>query len=111
MKIEEQRQGSVILLKPQGPLIGADAEQLQERLAKAMEESSGRVALNVSTMAFADSRGLEVLVDTAEKMIERGKTLSLIQANAILQEILELTELTPLFKFCDKADAAVESLQ
>ena len=111
MRIESTRQGDVVILRPRGLLAGTDAEELKASLAKAMDETPAQIVLDASGILFADSRGLEVLVEAAERMIQRGLTLKLAGANAILREVLELTELAPLFEHCQNVDAAVGSCQ
>ena len=100
-----------MVIKPQGPLVGADADQLRGHLAKAMEESLGRVVLDVSTVAFVDSRGLEVLVDATEQLTQDGGVLKLAEPDMLLREILDLTDLSSMFEYFDDADEAVRSLQ
>lgn len=111
MKIESTQQGDVVIVQPRGLLAGTDAEELKVSLAKAMDESPSQIVLDASGILFVDSRGLEVLAEAAERMIQRGLTLKLAGANATLGEVLELTELAPLFEHCQDVDAAVGSCQ
>ncbi len=111
MRIESTRQGDVIILRPRGLLVAADAEELKAVLAKAMDESPPRIVLDASGILFVDSRGLEVLAEAAERMIQQGLMLKLAGANATLAEVLELTELAPLFEHCQDVDMAVGSCQ
>jgi len=109
LKVLEQQQEGVKVIRPQGPLIGTDADQFQECLTKAIEEASGRIVLDVSTVPFVDSRGLEVLVDATEQLIRGGGALKLCGADATLREVLELTEVAPLFEQYEDTGSAVKS--
>ena len=106
MKIERTQEGDAVILRPRGLLIAADAEDLKVALAKTMEENPPQIVLDASGILFIDSRGLEVLAEAAEQMIQRGLMLKLAGANATLAEVLELTELAPLFEHCPVLDAA-----
>lgn len=111
MKIDAEQHGQVTVLTPRGPLIGSDVDQLQRQLAKTMAEGAGPIVLDASTVAFLDSHGLEVLVDTTEQLIRSGGALKLCGANDIVREVLDLTDLAPLFEQFDDVDAAIENLQ
>src|SRR5947209_8487284 len=98
MEIQKQRQGAVTVLKPKGPLTEPDAPGLKEELTHALSASLGRVVLDMSSIPFIDSRGLEVLVEVCEEMGESGQALKLCAASKTVREVLELTELAPLFE-------------
>ena len=110
MKIEELQHGEATILSPQGPLIGQDAEQLAEHIAKVLGDSRGPIVLDASKVAIVDSRGLEVLADATEQLIRSGRALRLCGVNPTVQEVLELTELADLFEQFEDAESAVEGL-
>jgi len=108
MKIDEERRGNMTVVRPQGALVGADADSLHAHLTRAAEDNFRGVVLDASAVAFVDSHGLEVLADTTEHLIRNGRTLKLAGANPTLREVLELTELAPMFEMFDDVNAAVE---
>lgn len=109
MKIDSSRQGNITTVKPHGLLAGSDVDFLQAELARIMIDGHEDVILDISAILFVDSRGLEVLLDAAEKLIQNGKTMRLAGPNHNLEEVLALTELAPLFKICPSRQAALES--
>lgn len=111
MNIEEQRHGEVTVLRPQGPIIGTEVDQLAGRIAKVLDGNCRAMVLDASTVTFVDSRGLEALVDATEELIRHGQVLKLAGVNDTLKEVLELTELESLFEQYDDADAAVRSIE
>ena len=111
MNIEEQRRGEVTVLRPQGPIIGSEVDQLAACITKAMDGNCRAMVLDASTVTFVDSRGLEALVDATEELIRHGQILKLAGVNDTLKEVLELTELESLFEQYDDADAAVRSIE
>ena len=106
MRIETLREDTTTVLRLHGFLAGPGTEALTEHLAKFAGPDAGAVALDVTGILLVDSRGLEVLVNAAEAMIRSGRTLRLLGKNPKLFEILELTELTPLFEVCREAEPA-----
>ncbi len=111
MNIEEQRHGKVTVLRPQGPVIGTDVDQLGDHITKVLDGNCRAMVLDASRMTFVDSRGLETLVDATEELIQRGQVLRLAGASETLKEVLELTELASLFEQYDDTDAAVRSIE
>jgi anti-anti-sigma factor len=109
MKITQQRTGQSVVVAPQGAIIGADAEQLGTVLTELLGEGARSVTLALGEVPFVDSRGLEVLMESGERLIRAGKPLRLAGANEILHEVLRLTGLAPLFEFVSAAAAGPES--
>ena len=109
MEILEQVKGAVTLLTPRGPLCEADAENFKRKAAEASAAAMGRVVIDASAIPYADSRGLEALVDLSEELGESGQTLRLCAANETLREVLELTDLSGMFEHYEDVNAAVRS--
>jgi anti-sigma B factor antagonist len=109
VEILEQSQGAVIVLKPQGPLVQADAEQFRARMFEEMHRSLGRVLLDASAIPFVDSNGLEALADVSEEMSRGGQALKLCGANETVREVLELTDLASQFEHFEDILSGVRS--
>ena len=109
MQIQTQRKGAVTIVSPEGPLLEADAEQIKRALLDTSAETLGRVVLDMEQIHFVDSRGLEVLVEVTEEMSESGQALKLCAANKTVREVLELTELAPLFEHFEDVGSAARS--
>ncbi|MGH7130757.1 MAG: STAS domain-containing protein [Phycisphaerales bacterium] len=109
MQISEQRQGAVTVLKPQGPLVGADAEQFKNEVTQAMERSLGRLVVDASAVPFCDSRGLEVMVEVSEALAESGQSFRLCGAPEVIREVLEITDLAHHFEHYQDVQTAVRS--
>lgn len=109
MKIEERRHGAVLIVRPDGPVVGEDAEAMRSVLARVSNEQAGRFVLDASAVPYIDSRGLEVLVEAGEMVSEAGRNLKLCGVNETLREVFELTEVSDLFEYYETAPAAARS--
>jgi anti-anti-sigma factor len=109
MQIHEDNQGAVTILRPEGPLVGQDAEDLGQRLALRVEECLGRVALDLAAVPYCDSRGLEVLVDADQHLSRRGQSLKVCALSPTLREVMELTGLSGRFEHFGDTTAAIRS--
>lgn len=106
MQIQEQRQGAVIVLKPNGPLVGADADAFKGRVEQVREQSMGRFVVDASAIAFIDSKGLEAIADLHDALGRSGQSLKLCGANETLREVFDLTEVGAMVEqYADAADA------
>ena len=102
-------QAELRTVSPEGPLTRENSERIKGELLADLRGSLGRFVLDASEMAFIDSRGLEVLCEVAQEMSNVGLTLKLCAVNETVREILELTELGPLFEYYKDANAAARS--
>lgn len=109
MKINEQTHGAVTVLEPNGALIQDDADQFKTRLTEALAESSGRVIVDLGGVPFVDSRGLEVLVEANDTLVEGGRALKLCRINETIREVLDLTGLAVRFDHFDDTNSALRS--
>ena len=109
MKISEQRQGAVLILKPQGALVEAECAAVKAKLVEAAAASLGRFVLDLAAVPFVDSRGLELLLELSEELGESGQPLRLCAVNKTVREVLDLTEMTHLFEHFEDANTAVRS--
>ena len=109
MKIHEQLQGAVTVLKPEGPLVELDAGVVKQRLLQTLNATLGRFVVDMSAIPYVDSKGLEALVDVTEEMGRSGQALRMCGANKTVREVLELTDLASLFEHFHDANTAVRS--
>lgn len=107
--ITEQRQGAVVVLKPDGPCIQEQAESLSKTAMGQVRQLMGRVVIDLSASPYIDSFGLESLLDLADEVDQCGQTLRLAGVSATVREVLDLTELTKRFEFHEDTNLAVRS--
>jgi len=109
VNLTEQECGAVRLLRPEGPLTAKGADDLKARIDTLIESSLGRCVVDASAVPYADSRGLEVLVEANEQIARTGHPLKLCGVNETLRQVLELTGLAAQFEFFTDANSAVRS--
>jgi anti-sigma B factor antagonist len=109
MRISEQRSGAVTVLRPEGPLLEADAVAFKQTLMKTLGASLGRFVVDMSAVPYVDSKGLEALVEVTEEMSRSGQALRLCAQNKTVREVLELTDLASMFDHFEDTNTAVRS--
>lgn len=109
MEIQEINQGAVTVLKASGPLNGEAGAEFKSRAMDAVRRCLGRVVVDAAGIPYADSQGLDALVDVTEALAEGGRSLKLCGAVATVREVLELTGWAEAFEFFDDVNAGVRS--
>ncbi len=109
MKIEQHKVGTVDVITPVGPLSEEDSERFRAMLKERLQQPSTRLALAMQDVPYLDSHALEGLLDAAEMLNERAMTLKLAGVTPTCREIMELTGLSPRFRFFNDVQDAVKS--
>lgn len=107
--ITEQRQGAVMVLRPESPLVQDDAGAFSRRAAEVAGPAMGRVVVDLTNAPYIDSAGLEALLDLAELLEGRGQTLRLAGVSGTVREVLDLTGLLSRFEYYPDTNTAVRS--
>lgn len=107
MKIEEDRQRGAVIVRPQGPVAGADVEQLRTHLARAMGGDDRRIILDLGRVQYVDGLALEAFLDVNDKAIRSGWSVSICRADQNLKEVFALTGLETAFRQFDTVEAAL----
>jgi anti-anti-sigma factor len=109
MELVTQQRGAVMIVRPVGPLTGAEAGPFKAKVLELIRENLGRIVIDASALPFVDSGGLESLADVAAELARGGKGLKVCAANQTLRQVIELTGLAPQFEHFDDANSAVRS--
>jgi anti-anti-sigma factor len=86
----EPVEGSPRSLRVAGELDVLNAELLASRL-RALSDSPGDIILDISELAFVDSRGLQVLIETAQRLETNG-VLILKNPQSVVANLLDVTQ-------------------
>lgn len=112
MDIEKNEIAGTTIIKPSGPLAKADADQFKGVAIEAASGTPGRLVLDASSVPFADSRGLEVLLDLTEELQrEYSDVLLIAEGNDTLREVMELTGIASDFEFFADVESALRSFE
>jgi anti-anti-sigma factor len=77
-------------LRVSGELDVLNAELLASRL-RALSSDPGDIVLDVAELAFVDSRGLQVLIETAQQLEGKG-VLILRNPRSVVANLLDVTQ-------------------
>ena len=109
MKVAVEQCGGVAVMKPEGAITWANAEEFKTEMFEAIGENLGRIILDASLISYLDSKGLGVLVELTQQLSRSGKTLKLCHVNDTVRQVIELTGLRSLFEHFEDVNSAVRS--
>lgn len=109
MKVVIEQCGGVAVMKPEGPITWANAEEFKTEMIESIGINLGRIILDASLVSYVDSKGLGVLVELTQKLAQSGRTLKLCHVNETVRQVIELTGLRPLFEHFEDVNSAVRS--
>ena len=109
MKIDCQQAGDIAVVHPSGPLAGDDVDRFRAELSTLVRDGQGRVVLDASAIPYADSKGLEALLDATDLSTEVASPLKIVSCTDSLGEALDIMEISAAFEHFDDLDSALRS--
>ncbi|MYG06994.1 STAS domain-containing protein [Candidatus Poribacteria bacterium] len=100
--------GGVVILEPNGKLIGTAVSELREKLAAQLEASNAAcILINFEDVNQMDSSGLGMLVNTRAVAAWKKSRIGIINVEKRIRNLLVLSRLVSLFKYFDTEAAAI----
>lgn len=109
MQVVVSREGSATIIKPLGPMVIGELEEIDQSLVELAQKWCKRIIINMSDSTFIDSAGLELLKKHHDQLSSHGLKLKLSGLSEISQKILDITRLTRLFEIYPDTASAVRS--
>ncbi len=103
------QQGAVQVISGKESISEPNLPELNRYFDECLRESPPRVVLNLAEIPLFDSLGLEWLLNSAERCVERGGQLQIAAANHLCQDILAITGVAERFEHFDDIRTAVRS--
>ena len=109
MKVEEVRQGTVLVLKPVGAIIEDDMEVFRRAVDEQLSNGNTRLVLDFSEVPFIDSQGLEALLDLSDQAQMFGGGIRIANCSEISRDILVATRMIGKIQVFDEVPEARKS--
>ncbi|MBN2377532.1 MAG: STAS domain-containing protein [Sedimentisphaerales bacterium] len=109
MQVTVSKEGAVTLVKPVGPIVAGELDELERQLNQLNRSWTKRLVIEMGEVTFCDSSGLELIVKNQREMAERGLKLKLSNLNDMTQEIFDITRLSARFEIFPDVVTAVRS--
>jgi len=95
------------IVKFHGRLSAADAGNVSDELHRVLEAGGKNISIDMSELDFVDSSGLSVLISTLKHARNAGGDLVLLNVNARIMALLELTRLNEIISIYDDQESLI----
>jgi len=110
MKIETTSLGKANVIKLGGRLDAESATQFTAACQNCLDGGTRHIVLDLGELQYISSAGLGSIIRLAKKMEGLGGVVLLCGVKGLVKEVFVVTNLLPLFKVFDSADAACQSI-
>jgi len=76
----------------------ATASELETDLTLAIDATRGDLIIDCRDLSFIDGAGIQVLIRTRGRLLDRGRDLRLTRVDAQMRQALEIAELADLIR-------------
>ena len=108
--VESTCRGPATVVRLKGPLVDEVLDELSQHATSAISAGVGRVVFDASEIPFADSQGIELLLDVADQLGTIGQPMRFASISETLREIFEITGVADRFDYYEDVPQAVRSL-
>ena len=98
------------VLAVRGELDLFNASEFKAMFAQCIEAGRVRIIVDLAETTFVDSSGLSVLMDAFKRLRSRDGMLAIVNLNARIARILEITGLDQTFTILPTREAAIDAV-
>ena len=91
MGMDIERENGTLIAKAQGRVDGANAQEFQSTLAKAIDPSDRAVILDLEQISYISSAGLRVILLTAKALHRQDAELAVCSLSDPIREVFKIS--------------------
>ena len=110
MQVDHRNKDSVDIVELSGRLTMANASEVRQRLRAIIEQSSGKVIVDLKDVGFMDSSGLSALISAFKSARGKGGEMVLLHLMPAVRSLIELTRMHQVFDIFDDEFTAIAFL-
>lgn len=97
MTIDEERQGSALILTLTGKLDGATCPPLEQRFTELLAGDVAKLVIGLAQLDYISSAGLRVLLVAAKKMKSKGGSVALYALQPQIFDVFKISGFGAIF--------------
>ena len=109
MKLDLREESGVGVLVVSGQLTSDTERQFREAIDTLIESGRTNILLDFTELDYMDSSGIGELVAGYRTIQRLGGALKILKPSKRIQNVLELTQLLPIFEIFEDAETAIAS--
>lgn len=107
MDIEEQKQGSLVIVSPTGRVDGYTAPELEKCFSAIVERGDNRILLDCAGMIYISSAGLRSVLVGSRKCQQAGGKLTICALQPDCRSVMEASGFATIIPCYDNREAAL----
>lgn len=104
------RMNDVTIIELAGEIDVATVSLLAKALNDAVSKGKGPVVLDAHELTYIDSAGLQTLLSTNRKLVETGRSLSIVGCHGIFHKLMKITRFDEQFTMYPTIEDALATL-
>ncbi|HEY3280952.1 MAG TPA: STAS domain-containing protein [Armatimonadota bacterium] len=109
LNIQVRKVDDVAVVVLSGELDTYSCPNLRQSVGDLVDQGHLKIVLNLKDVEYVDSAGLGTLVGNLKRVTEKGGQLKLVNCNAQIQKVFNITGLVRIFEQYDSEEAAIKS--
>ena len=110
-EIEFEEHAGVLVARITGEVDGSNAVELGRALGERLPSSARGLVLDLSSVAYLDSAGVELLFGLARRLGDRRQRLRLgVPVRSPVRRVLEICDISSVAPIADSAEEAAEAI-
>lgn len=110
LTVAARKSGAVTILDLSGRItLGESTGMLRDTVRKTLDEGNKNVVLNMANVSYVDSAGLGELVGSYTSVNHAGGRLKLLNLQAKMQDLMQVTKLHTVFEVFENEADCVKS--
>jgi anti-anti-sigma factor len=107
VKVEEKKQGDVLILYLSGRLDNPGSHDLTEAAKKVIESGERNLLIHVENLNYMNSSGLRVLLDVEKKCQAKEGKVAICSPKGMVRRVIELVGFSKLLPIYDSEEEAL----
>ena len=108
MKVEEKKQGDVLILYLSGRLDNPGSHQLAEATTKVIASGERNLLIHVEDLNYLNSSGLRVFLDVEKKLEAKGGKCAICSPKGMVRRVIELVGFNRLLSIYDSEEEGLQ---
>ncbi len=108
MKVEEKKQGEVLILYLSGRLDNPGVYDLTKTVTRVIELGEYSLLMNLENLTYLNSSGLKALLDTEKRIQTKGGRFAVCSAKGLAKRVIGLVGFDKMLAIYDSEEEALQ---
>ncbi len=108
MIVETRIENNYVVVYPEGRLDLNTSQLIEKELIRIIDTNEKHLVVNMKNVEYLHSSGIRLLIAMRNRLLDRGKTITICEINETVMKIIEFVDLQGIIHICSSENEAVE---